>query len=156
MNNGPKTPDVKQLYDTWIAGYTSGDSKKTMSVFDREIRYSKTCQPEQTFDSLTAWFDCDFRREEPRPSWTYDIESVDAGSDLAIVVSQWTGVTNFGGFTAHVERLRSVDVLRLGAEGWKIVRTINDALPCNAPVKTITVPVSAGKPGKRRLRLRRR
>jgi hypothetical protein len=155
MNNGTKAPDVKQIFDTWVAGYTAGDTKKVMSVFDRDLRYIKPCQPEQTFESLSAWYEFDFRRQDyPRQSWTYEIESVDPGSDLAVVVSQWTAVTNFGGFSANVQRLRSIDVLRLGSEGWKIVRTINDPLSCNAPVKTVTVPVQSRKPG--RLLKRRR
>src|SRR5688572_25677404 len=155
MNNGTKAPDVKQIFDTWVAGYTAGDAKKVMSVFDRDLRYIKPCQPEQTFESLSAWYEFDFRRQDyPRQSWTYEIESVDPGSDLAVVVSQWTAVTNFGGFSANVQRLRSIDVLRLGSEGWKIVRTINDPLSCNAPVKTVTVPVQSRKPG--RLLKRRR
>ena len=155
MNNGTKAPDVKQIFDTWVAGYTAGDTKKVMSVFDRDLRYIKPCQPEQTFESLSAWYEFDFRRQDyPRQSWTYEIESVDLGSDLAVVVSQWTAVTNFGGFSANVQRLRSIDVLRLGSEGWKIVRTINDPLSCNAPVKTVTVPVQSRKPG--RLLKRRR
>lgn len=155
MNNGTKAPDVKQIFDTWVAGYTAGDTKKVMSVFDRDLRYIKPCQPEQTFESLSAWYEFDFRRQDyPRQSWTYEIESVDLGSDLAVVVSQWTAVTNFGGFSANVQRLRSIDVLRLGSEGWKIVRTLNDPLSCNAPVKTVTVPVQSRKPG--RLLKRRR
>ena len=155
MNNGTKAPDVKQIFDTWVAGYTAGDTKKVMSVFDRDLRYIKPCQPEQTFESLSAWYEFDFRRQDyPRQSWTYEIESVDLGSDLAVVVSQWTAVTNFGGFSANVQRLRSIDVLRLGSEGWKIVRTINDSLSCHAPVKTVTVPVQSRKPG--RLLKRRR
>ena len=155
MNNGTKAPDVKQIFDTWVAGYTAGDTKKVMSVFDRDLRYIKPCQPEQTFESLSAWYEFDFRRQDyPRQSWTYEIESVDLGSDLAVVVSQWTAVTNFGGFSANVQRLRSIDVLRLGSEGWKIVRTLNDPLSCNASVKTVTVPVHSRKPG--RLLKRRR
>jgi ketosteroid isomerase-like protein len=156
MNSPAPTPDVKQIYDTWISGYASGDSKKVMSVFDRGLRYSKPCQPEQTFESLTAWFEFDFRRQDPRPSWTYEIESIDVGGDLAVVVSQWTGATNFGGFSAHVERLRSIDVLRFGTEGWKIIRTINDSLPCNAPVKTTMLAVAGGKLKLPKLRGRRR
>ncbi len=149
MNNGTKAPDVKQIFDTWVAGYAAGDTKKVMSVFDRDLRYIKPCQPEQTFESLSAWYEFDFRRQDfPRQSWTYEIESVDSGGDLAVVVSQWTGVTNFGGFSANVQRLRSIDVLKLGSEGWKIVRTLNDPLPCNVPVKTVTVPVLSRKPGK--------
>ncbi len=155
MNNGTKAPDVKQIFDTWVAGYTAGDTKKVMSVFDRDLRDIKPCQPEQTFESLSAWYEFDFRRQDyPRQSWTYEIESVDLGSDLAVVVSQWTAVTNFGGFSAHVQRLRAIDVLTLGSVGWKIVRTLNDPLSCNAPVKTVTVPVQSRKPG--RLLKRRR
>jgi ketosteroid isomerase-like protein len=149
MNNGTKAPDIKQIFDTWVAGYTAGDTKKVMSVFDRDLRYIKPCQPEQTFESLSAWYDFDFRRQDyPRQSWSYEIESVDMGSDLAVVVSQWTAVTNFGGFSANVQRLRSIDVLRLGPEGWKIVRTVNDPLSCNAPVKTLSVAVQSRKPGR--------
>jgi len=156
MNNGTKAPDVKQIFDTWVAGYAAGDSKKVMSVFDRDLRYIKPCQPEQTFDSLSAWYEFDFRRQDfPRQSWTFEIESIDYGSDLAVVVSQWTAVTNFGGFSANVQRLRSIDVLRLGAEGWKIIRTINDSLPCNAPVKTTVVPVQGRKVPKLKLGRRR-
>ena len=155
MNNGTKTPDVKQIFDTWVAGYAAGDTKKVMSVYDRDLRYIKPCQPEQTFESLAAWYEFDFRRQDyPRQSWTYEIESVDAGGDLAVVVSQWTAVTNFGGFSANVQRLRAIDVLKLGPEGWKVVRTLNDPLSCNAPVKTVTVPVQSRKPG--RLLKRRR
>ena len=155
MSSSPAL-NVKQIFDTWVSGYASGDTKRVMSIFDRETRYIKPCQPEQTFDSLSAWFDFDFKRPEPRPSWTFEIESIDVGSDLAVVVSQWTAVTNFGGFSAHVQRLRSIDVLRLGAEGWKIIRTINDSLPCNASVKTTVVQVSAGKVKRPKLLGRRR
>ena len=155
MNNGTKAPDVKQIFDTWVAGYAAGDTKKVMSVFDRDLRYIKPCQPEQTFESLSAWYEFDFRRQDfPRQSWTYEIESVDFGGDLAVVVSQWTAVTNFSGFSANVQRLRSIDVLKLGSEGWKIVRTLNDPLSCNVPVKTVTVPVQSRRPG--RLLKRRR
>lgn len=149
MNNGTSNLNVKLIFDTWIAGYTAGDSKKVMSVFSPDLRYIRACQPEQTFDSLSAWYEFDFRREgQPRPSWTFDIESIDQGSDLAVVVSQWTGVTNFGGFSANTQRMRVIDVLRLVGDSWKIVRTINDSLPCNAPVKTVTLTVQGRKPGK--------
>ena len=150
MNNGNFPAIVKQLYDTWIAGYSAGDSKKVMSVFAPDLHYVRSCQPEQTFDSLSAWYEFDFRRQDaPRPSWAFEIESIDQGSDLAVVVSQWTGVTNYDGFSANIVRMRVTDVIRLVGDSWKIVRTSNDPLPCNAPVKTVTVTQQARKaPGK--------
>jgi len=155
MSSSP-APNVKQIFDTWVSGYANGDAKRVMSIFDREIRHIRRCQPEQTFDSLSAWYEFDFRRQDPRPTWTFEIESTDLGSDLAVVVSQWTAVTNFGGFSAFVQRLRSIDVLRLGTEGWKVIRTINNALSCDAPVKTTVVPVLDRKVKLPKLRGRRR
>lgn len=127
-----KIPDPSTIFDTWIEGYQSRDVAKTMSVFDASLRYLAPCQPEQNYKSLASWFRNDFGRAGPLPSWSYDIESVDAGGDLAVIVSRWSSVTNYEGFSADLQRVRSIDVLRFGADGWKIIRTLNDPEPCGA------------------------
>lgn len=128
-------PDVHQLFDTWIAGYETRDTRKVMSIFDPDLRYHAPCQPAQDFESLESWFEYDFSRKDARPTWTYRIESVDYSGDLAVVVSQWSGVTNLQGFSANLEKLRSIDFLRFGENGWKIFRTINDPEACGAAPK---------------------
>ena len=123
-------PDDRAIFDTWIAGYESRDVAKVMSVFDTSIQYHAPCQPVQDYTSLENWFEYDFGRKEPRTTWTYKIESLDWSGDLAVIVSRWSGVTEFDGFSANLERLRSIDFLRFGDGGWKIFRTINEPEAC--------------------------
>ena len=123
-------PDDKTIFGTWIDGYTTGDVAKLMSIFSADLRYIAPCEPEQTFESLANWYKYDFARKSPRPTWTFRTESVDWSGDLAVIVSNWSAVTDFGGFQAEVHRLRSIDFLRFGEDGWKIFRTLNDPLPC--------------------------
>lgn len=130
-------PDAKALFDTWISGYESRDVNKVMSVFDSSIRYSAHCQPEQDFESLSSWFKNDFGRGGLLPSWSYVIESQEPGSDLTVIVSLWTSVTHYEGFSADIRRLRSIDFLRPCSGGWKIVRTINDPQPCGPSLKAV-------------------
>ena len=124
-------PDDKAIFGTWIDGYTTGDVGKIMSIFSEDLRYIAPCEPEQTFESLTNWFKYDLARKGPRPTWTFRTESNDWSGNLAVIVSTWSAVTDFGGFQAEVHRLRSIDFLRFTEEaGWKIFRTLNDPLPC--------------------------
>jgi ketosteroid isomerase-like protein len=137
-------PIDKELFGTWIAGYNAGNVDQVMSIFDRSLRYLAPCQPVQTFDTLAAWYKNDFNRAGPRPSWSYVTESLEVGGDLAIIVSRWVAVTYLDGFSADVERLRSIDFARNGADGWKIFRTIND------PEFSSETPLSVSKPLKKR------
>jgi len=131
---GTNRPDDRAIFDTWIAGYEARDVAKVMSIFAADIQYHAPCQPVQDFDALESWFEYDFGRKDGRPSWTYKIESLDVSGDLAVIVSRWSGVTNFQGFSANLERLRSIDFLRNEDGAWKIFRTINDPEHCgNAP-----------------------
>lgn len=123
-------PDDKTIFGTWVDGYTTGDVARLMSIFSADLRYIAPCEPEQTFESLTNWYKYDVARKSPRPTWTFRTESVDWSGDLAVIVSNWSAVTDFGGFQAEVHRLRSIDFLRFGEDGWKIFRTLNDPLPC--------------------------
>jgi len=123
-------PDDKTIFGTWIDGYTTGDVAKLMSIFSADLRYLAPCEPEQTFESLTNWYKYDIARKGPRPTWTFRIESNEWSGDFAVIVSTWSAVTDFGGFQAEVHRLRSIDFLRFGEDGWKIFRTLNDPLPC--------------------------
>jgi ketosteroid isomerase-like protein len=123
-------PDERTIFDTWIAGYESRDVTKVMSVFDTSLQYHAPCQPVQDFKSLESWFEYDFGRKEPPTTWTYKVDSVDWSGDLAVVVSRWSGVTEFDGFSANLERVRSIDFLRFGDGGWKIFRTINEPEAC--------------------------
>jgi len=131
QDNGP---DVEKLFDTWIAGYDKGNLDQVMSVFDPSVVYSPPCYPAQKFGELRKWFATDFERSGARPHWTYKIEYLAASGDLAVAISQWVGYTDFGNdrLEAEVHRFRSVDVFRLGANGWKIVRTVNGANECGA------------------------
>jgi len=127
-------PNDRAIFDTWIAGYEARDVAKVMSIFDADIQYHAPCQPVQDFASLENWFEFDFGRKDARPTWTYKTESIDVSGDLAVIVSRWSAVTNYDGFSANLERLRSIDFLRFGDGGWKIFRTINDPEHCgNAP-----------------------
>lgn len=123
--------NIEQIFETWIKGYAALNVDQVMSVFDRSIRFSESCIKEQTFDSLTRWYKFDFARSGPRPGWTFKIESSNVSGDLAVVISNWNGFTDLGTpQQAEVRRFRSVDLLRLGADGWKIFRTINVTDPC--------------------------
>ena len=104
-------PDDKTIFGTWIDGYTTGDVGRIMSIFSEDLRYIAPCEPEQTFESLTNWFKYDVARKGPRPAWTFRTESVDWSGNLAVIVSTWSAVTDFGGFQAEVHRLRSIDFL---------------------------------------------
>jgi ketosteroid isomerase-like protein len=138
-------PDPKEIFGTWIAGYESGDVDQVMSVFDAALRYIAPCQPVQDFDALASWFKYDFKRTGPRPNWSFETVSVDVGGDLAVIVSRWTATSSYPGFSADVQRLRSIDFLRLGAERSKIFRTINDPEPC----ETAPTPVRLSKKKKK-------
>jgi hypothetical protein len=132
-----KPAEAREIFDTWVEGYQSRDTVKVMSVFDPALRYIATCQPEQDFKSLASWFRNDFGRTGPLPTWGYAIESIDAGRDLAVVVSRWSSVTNYDGFSADVQRLRSIDVFRRVTGDWKIIRTINDPECCGPAPKAV-------------------
>jgi ketosteroid isomerase-like protein len=128
-------PDDKTIFGTWIAGYESRDVAKVMSIFDADLQYHAPCQPVQNFEALENWFEYDFSRKDPRPTWSFRTESIDVSGDLAVIVSRWSAVTNLDGFSANLERLRSIDFLRFGEQGWKIFRTINDPEDCGTPPK---------------------
>ncbi len=138
------SPDDKEIFDTWIAAYDAGDLDRLMSIFDDSLRYIAPCQPVQSRDTLRAWYKNDFARRGPRPTWSYQTESIDVGGDLAVIVSRWTAVTRLEGFSADVQRLRSIDFLRNGPDGWKIFRTLNDHECCG------DAPASAARPAKKR------
>ena len=133
-------PDAKVILATWLEGYRSRDVTQVMSVFDAGLRYIAPCQPEQTFESLASWFKNDFGRHGPLPTWSFEVESVDASGDLAVIVSRWVSVTHYEGFSVDVNRLRSIDFLRKGAAGWKIFRTINDPECCGPPPPALKRP----------------
>jgi hypothetical protein len=145
-------PDERAIFDTWIAGYETRDIGKVMSVFDASLQYHAPCQPVQDYTALENWFEYDFGRKEPPTTWTYKIESVDWSGDLAVVVSRWSGVTQFDGFSANLERLRSIDFLRCVDGIWKIFRTINEPEACGTAPK----PGKAGKDKKNKKRSKRR
>jgi len=145
-------PDERTIFDTWIAGYESRDVAKVMSVYDTELEYHAPCQPVQGYASLESWFKFDFGRKDPRTKWSYKLESVDYSGDFAVLVSRWYGVTEFGGFAANIERLRSIDFLRAVDGEWKIFRTINDPEPCGPPWKMS----QAGKSKKDKKRSKKR
>jgi ketosteroid isomerase-like protein len=133
---------VKEIFDTWVAAYNAASVERVMSVFSPGVIYSGPCVPDKRFDALAAWFKFDFARSGPRPHWVYEVEQIIPGADLTVVVSRWAGFTDFGkkGLQAKVSEFRSVDVLKLGADGWKVVRTVNGPETCCPP------------PGKRRKR----
>jgi ketosteroid isomerase-like protein len=137
-------PDYQKIFDTWIAGYDAGNVDQVMSIFKKSLRYFAPCQPVQTYETLAAWYENDFKRPGPRPTWSYVKESMEVGGDLAIIVSHWTAITYLDGFSADVERIRSIDFLRHGDKGWKIFRTLNDP-ECSGE----TPPLSQGKPPKK-------
>ena len=130
-------PDDRAIFDAWIAGYEARDVQKVMSLFDADIQYHAPCQPVQDFNSLESWFEFDFGRKDVRPSWSYKVESVDVSGDLAVIVSRWSAVTNYPGFSANVERLWSIDFLRFVDGGWKIFRTLNDPEHCGSAPKLV-------------------
>jgi hypothetical protein len=130
-------PDVKEIFATWIEGYDKGSLEQVMSVFDPGAIYSAPCYPDKDFAQLRRWFAFDFERSGSRPHWTFRIEFMDTSGDLAVVISQWSGFTDFGTrLQAEVHNFRSVDVFRLGTDGWKIIRTVNGPdLCCPAPAR---------------------
>lgn len=124
-------PDVKGIFSSWISAYDDGDVKQVLSLFDPGIIYSEPCVPDQTYTALAKWYEFDFSRSGPRPHWTFEVESVEVGGDLAVVISHWKGFTDFGTrLQAEVRSFRSVDILRNGTNGWKIIRTLNDPSAC--------------------------
>src|SRR5688572_3192399 len=147
-------PDANEIFGTWIAGYESRDLAKVMSVFDADIQYHAPCQPAQNFESLESWFEYDFSCKDPRPTWTFKVDSLDVSGDLAVIVSRWSAVTNLDGFSANLERLRSIDFLRYGEQGWKIFRTINDPEDCGAPAKVVKSGKNKDKKDKKRSKKR--
>jgi len=128
---GADAPNVKEIFDAWIAGYADEDVSKIMSVYHDDAIYSEPCYPNQTYSDLQSWFKFDFARSGVRPTWKYEIESMDVGGDLAVVVSHWLGYSDYGTkLQTEVRRLRSVDFFRAGPTGWAIFRTLNDPAPC--------------------------
>lgn len=127
-------PDVEAMFDTWKAGYAKLDVDKIMSIYDPGVVYVEPCYPPRDFEQLASWYKFDFSRSGPRPTWKYEIESYEASGTLAVVISRWSGATDAGTrVEAEVRRLRSIDIFKLGANGWKIVRTLNDPEPCESP-----------------------
>jgi ketosteroid isomerase-like protein len=128
LDNGP---DIKAIFGTWIAGYDEENLDQVMSVFDPSVIYSAPCYPDQNYAGLKKWFQFDFDRSGVRPHWSFTIEFMETSGNLAVVISDWVGHTDFGTrLQAKVHHFRSVDVLRLGASGWKIIRTVNQPDDC--------------------------
>ncbi len=132
-----KSPDFSEIFDTWIAGYDKANLDQVMSVFDPSVIYRAPCYPDKDFASLRKWFAYDFERSGARPHWTFQVDFKDTSGDLAVVFSQWVGYTDFDTrLQAEVSRFQSVDVLKLGPNGWKIIRTENGPeICCPAPAK---------------------
>lgn len=132
-------PDIKEIYSSWVAAYDAEDVAKVMSLFDPSIIYSEPCVADQTYTSLAKWYQFDFSRSGPRPHWTFEVDSLEVGADLAVVISHWKGFTDFGTrLQAEVRSFRSVDILRKSTNGWKIIRTLNDPPPCCPDPKKTT------------------
>jgi ketosteroid isomerase-like protein len=124
-------PNVKAIFDTWIAAYDAEDLDKVMSVYDRATVFTEACVADKDYAALAAWFKFDFSRSGPRPHWTFKIDWTNASGDLAVVVSSWSGFTDFGTkVEAQVHGFRSMDVFRKSGSGWKIVRTFNETDNC--------------------------
>lgn len=124
-------PDIKQIFDTWIAGYAEKSVKQVMSIYEAEATFHEPCYPVQTFTDLSDWFRLDFARSGPRPTWKYSIESLDQCPELAVVVTRWQGFIDAGtDVQGEVRSLRSIDFLRPGPNGWRIFRTLNNPEPC--------------------------
>jgi len=131
---GSDGPDIKNIFGTWIEGYDKGDLKEVMSVFDPGVIYSAPCYPDKNYAELKKWFQFDFDRSGARPHWSFTIEFMETSGNLAVVISDWQGHTDFGTrLQAQVHHFRSVDVLRRGADGWQIIRTVNQPDDCSPP-----------------------
>lgn len=131
MKSPSDGPDIKAIYDTWATGYQNADVDKIMSIYAPSAIFDDPCYAPKTYASLAAWFKFDFSRSGPRPTWKYEVESAESSGSLAFVISNWVGYTDFGKpQQAEVRRLRSVDFFRLGADGWKIFRTLNIPEAC--------------------------
>jgi len=124
-------PNIKKIFGTWIEGYDKEDIEQVMSVFDPSVVYSAPCYPDQNYSELKKWFQFDFDRSGPRPHWSFTVEFMETSGNLAVVISDWLGHTDFGTrLEAEVHHFRSVDVLKRVTGGWKIIRTVNQPDGC--------------------------
>ena len=119
-------PDIRQIFARWTEGYESKDLDKLMSIYTPDLKYSFQDQPDQNFDELKAQYVADFTTPHPKWKWSSFTETINVEGSFAVVVSRWTcrEVSPLGA-SKVVMKIRSIDMLRRTAAGWKIFRTLN-------------------------------
>jgi ketosteroid isomerase-like protein len=119
------TKQVQGIYAQWLAGYDARDADKVMAVFDPELRFTTRGAPDQDFAALKENYAREFKSGNPPVTWKKVAEEIYADNTLTTVVSQWQWNVKPTPIEPVAEGLiRCVDVLRLSAGGWKIVRTV--------------------------------
>lgn len=121
-----KSRSVWAAYDAWLAAYAHGDLEPVMAMFDSACVVSYQGVKDQGFAELRAGYVQDFQTRTPGTTWAASVEEVYAGADLAFVRGVWElHPATTGGKAVPAIRNRSVDVLRLGADGrWRIFRSL--------------------------------
>jgi ketosteroid isomerase-like protein len=117
--------EVKGTFERWLGAYEHGDLEATMRIFDPEVVFAFQGGPDQNYAELRKGYVADFAARAPGTVWVPNGEEIDADGKLAFVRSRWELRVTSGGNTVVKERNRSIDVLRLSADDWKIIRSLN-------------------------------
>ncbi len=116
---------VEKVFATWKEGYDTKNVAKVMSIYTPDLKYSYQKQPDIGFDALKSQYVTDFEAAAPNWTWSSFTEEVHSDGKIAVAVSLWTLRTGRGADAKNIMRIRSIDMLRLGDQGWKIFRTVN-------------------------------
>lgn len=125
MDNGITAQQVQEIYAEWLSGYEAKDADKVMAVFDTKLRFTTRGEPDQDYAKLKEHYAREFKSGNPPVTWKMVAKEVYSDGTLATVISQWEwNVKPSPSEPDPTGLIRCVDVLRLTANGWKIVRTV--------------------------------
>ncbi|HEX4860523.1 MAG TPA: nuclear transport factor 2 family protein [Rhizomicrobium sp.] len=114
-------PEIKAVYDRWLAAYRAHDLDGTMSIFAADVVFQFQGAPDASWQDLKASYAQEFASKSAG-MWSPEFRSIEVSDDLAAAFSEWRLVEN-GTAKAHNN---SIDLFRRDAAcHWHIVRSLN-------------------------------
>jgi len=114
-------PEIKAVYDHWLAAYRAHDLDGTMAIFAPDVVFQFQGAPDAGWSDLKASYAQEFAGHASG-AWSPEFRSIEVSDDLAAAFSEWKLVQD-GAVKAHNN---SIDLFRRDAVcHWHIVRSLN-------------------------------
>jgi ketosteroid isomerase-like protein len=114
-------PEIKAVYDHWLAAYRAHDLDGTMAIFDPGVVFQFQGAPDASWADLKTSYVQEFA-SHGSGVWSPEFRSIEISGDLAAAFSEWR-LADGGTVKAHNN---SLDLFRRDAAcHWHIVRSLN-------------------------------